>query len=63
MERPIDVRTLDEWMYAIQNVLNDLKPDAETADREHAVLLMKVLDDMRERRAQLRLRRHNELGY
>ncbi len=63
MEKPIDVRTLDEWMYAIQNVLNELDTSAEAPEREHAALLMKVLDDMRERRAHLRLRRHNELGY
>ena len=59
MEAPIDVRTLDEWMYAIQTVIRDT--DDAPADR--TALLQKVLDDMRERRAQLRLRRHNESGY
>ena len=60
MEAPIDIRTLDEWMYAIQTVIRET---TETPDDERATLLQKVLDDMRERRAHLRQRRHNESGY
>ncbi len=60
MEAPIDIRTLDEWMYVIQTVIRE---SADAPDDDGAILLQKVLDDMRERRAHLRQRRHNESGY
>ena len=59
MEKPVDIRTLDEWMYAINTAVGDLEPGGSP---EALALLRRTLDDMRERRAQLRLRRHNELG-
>ena len=63
MEKPIDVRTLDEWMYALQSILQDLEAERPVDASEHGALMQQLLDDMRERRAHLRLRRHNELGY
>ena len=60
METPIDIRTLDEWMYALNGAVAELEPETQT---EAVDLLRRTLDDMRERRAQLQLRRHNELGY
>ena len=60
METPIDIRTLDEWMYALNGAVAVLEPETQT---EAVDLLRRTLDDMRERRAQLQLRRHNELGY
>jgi hypothetical protein len=60
MDKPVDIRALDEWMYAINAALVELRP----AGRAEAVtLLQRTLDDMRERRAQLLLRRRNEHGY
>ncbi len=60
METPIDIRTLDEWMYALNGAVAELEPETQT---EAVDLLRRTLDDMRERRAQLQLHRHNELGY
>ncbi len=60
METPIDIRTLDEWMYALNGAVAVLEPETQT---EAVDLLRRTLDDMRERRAQLQLHRHNELGY
>ncbi len=60
METPIDIRTLDEWMYALNGAVAELEPETQT---EAVELLRRTLDDMRERRAQLQLHRHNELGY
>jgi hypothetical protein len=60
MEQAVDVRALDEWIYAIHTALGDLDP---ARDAEAIRLLRHTLDDMRERRAHLRLRRHNEVGY
>jgi hypothetical protein len=60
MEKAVDIRALDEWMYAITTALVELEP----AGRPAAVtLLRRTLDDMRERRAHLLLRRRNEHGY
>jgi len=58
MTKPVDVRALDEWIYVLNTALAELDKDAEAAR-----LLRKTLDDMRERRAQMRLERHNETGY
>ncbi len=58
MEPPIDIRTLDEWMYALNAAAAELDECSESVR-----LMRRVLDDMRERRAQLRLWRHNEVGY
>ena len=60
MDTAIDIRSLDEWMYAINTALGDLEPDGS---KEAAALLRRTLDDMRERRARLMLLRHNEAGY
>ena len=59
MDHGIDIRSLDEWMYAIQTVLTELGSD----DKESAELLQKTLDDMRDKRAHLKQVRHNETGY
>ena len=48
-------------MYAIQCALG--ATGAAQSEPESADLLRGVLDDMRERRAQLRLRRHNGHGF
>lgn len=60
MEQVVDVRALDEWMYTINTALEDLEP---TASAEPLALLRRTLDDMRERRARLRVLRHNVAGY
>lgn len=60
MNKPVDVRALDEWIYALNTALGEL--DAEV-NADAVTLLSRTLDDMRERRAQMRLERHNELGY
>ena len=60
METPIDIRTLDEWMYALNGAVAVLEPETQA---EAVDLLRRTLDDMRERRAQLHLHRHNQLGY
>jgi hypothetical protein len=60
MDKPVDIRALDEWMYAINTALVELKP---TGSPEAVALLQRTLDDMRERRAQLLLWRQNERGY
>ena len=54
----LDVRLLDEWIYALNFVAESLEADSDA----HA-LLLKTLDAMREQRAQLRLERHNVTGY
>ena len=60
MEELVDVRMLDEWIYAINTALGDLEPERQGVAQ---LALRRTLDDMGERRAQLRLRRHNELGF
>ena len=60
MEAPIGIRTLDEWMYAIQTVIRE---SSVAAGEDRTALLQRVLDDMRERRAHMRQRRHNDSGY
>lgn len=62
MEKPIDIRTLDEWMYSIHTAMSEIEPENGSAQPEALKLLRNILDDMRERRAQLRLRRHNEVS-
>jgi hypothetical protein len=60
MDKLVDIRALDEWMYAINTALVELEP----AGRPAAVsLLRRTLDDMRERRAQLLLQRRNQKGF
>ncbi len=60
MEKAIDIRNLDEWMYALNSAVALLEPETQT---EAVELIRRTLDHMRERRAQLHLHRHNELGY
>ncbi len=60
MKNGIDVRRLDEWMYTISTAVSELDPGR---DVEALVLLRRTLDGMREQRAQLELKRHNEIGY
>lgn len=60
MKLELEIRKLDEWMYSIHTVLEDLEP---TAGAETLALLQRTLDEMREIRAQLRLERHNEAGF
>ncbi len=60
MEKTVDVRRIEEWMYAITSSLGELEPKHDT---QSLALLQRTLDDMRECRAQLQLRRHNEVGY
>lgn len=60
MGKPVDVRTLDEWMYAINTAAADLE---SVGNSEALALIRATIDDMRERRAHLALQRHNELGY
>ncbi len=57
MNKPIDIRTVDEWMYAVSTALRESK------EKDTQELLQRVLDDMRERRSHLELLRHNEVGY
>ena len=60
MNKVVDIRALDEWLYQINEALCDLEPGGRPAAID---LLRRVLDDMRERRAHLLLRRRNEKGY
>ena len=60
MEPAVDIRALDEWMYAIHTALEDLEPGVDAAA---TALLRRTLDQMRERRAQLHLARLNQAGY
>ena len=60
MRETIDDRLLDEWMYTISLALESMGGDEKT---ETATALQKTLDEMRERRTALSLRRHNETGY
>ncbi len=60
MDQGIDIRALDEWMYAIQSALEELDP---AANADPIALLQRTLDAMRERRAALRTIRHNQAGY
>lgn len=60
MRETIDDRLLDEWMYTISLALESMGGDAKS---ETAAALQKTLDEMRERRTALSLRRHNETGY
>lgn len=59
MAKEMGIRQLDEWIYAIGKVVDDL-PDAKADDRK---ILLTMADEMREYRAELRLQRHNETGY
>ena len=59
MDQGIDIRNLDEWMYAVQSVITEIGDDQKDA----LELLQKTLDDMREKRARLKQLRHNETGY
>lgn len=60
MREPIDEKVLDEWMYAINCSRGEL---TEAGRPEMASVLQKTLDDMRDRRSTLVLRKHNETGY
>lgn len=60
MRDTIDDRVLDEWMYSVSLALDTLKGDEAT---DTATALQKTLDEMRERRTAIRLRKHNETGY
>ena len=60
MRETIDDRLLDEWMYTISLALESMGGDGKT---ETTAALQKTLDEMRERRTALSLRRHNETGY
>ena len=60
MEQTSEIRALEEWMYAINTAIGDLR---ESGSPETLAMLQRTLDQMREHRAQLRLRRHNESGY
>ena len=60
MQELIDDRTLDEWMYSISLAMQTLEGDDA---KESAAALQKTLDEMRERRTALSLRKHNETGY
>ncbi len=59
MDQGIDIRNLDEWMYAVQSAISEIGDDQKDA----LELLQKTLDDMREKRARLKQLRHNETGY
>ena len=60
MRETIDERVLGEWMYAVNAAVTELD---ESGRAEMARLLQKTLDDMRDRRGRLLLRKHNETGY
>ena len=60
MRETIDERVLEEWMYAVSTALEALHEAGQT---EPASILQKTLDDMRDRRGALALRKHNETGY
>ena len=60
MRDTIDDRVLDEWMYSVSLALAVLEGD-DTKDT--AAALQKTLDEMRERRTVISLRKHNETGY
>jgi hypothetical protein len=60
MRDTIDDRVLDEWMYSVSLALDALEGD-DTKDT--AAALQKTLDEMRERRTAISLRKHNETGY
>ena len=60
MREKIDDRVLEEWMYTVSLALEELSK-ANAADAVPA--LQKTLDEMRERRTALSLRKHNETGY
>ena len=54
----IDIRILDEWIYALNEAAAELDGGSQSGQ-----LLRSVVDQMRERRERLRLIRHNEQGY
>ncbi len=60
MNAAVDIRDLDEWMYALNTAAEQLDADA---DAEALRLVRQAVDEMREKRAELELRRHNETGY
>ena len=60
MRDTIDDRVLDEWMYSVSLALDTLKGDDA---KDTAAALQKTLDEMRERRTAISLRKHNETGY
>jgi hypothetical protein len=60
IQEVIDDRVLDEWMYSIDDAIRELN---EVGKESTVAILQKTLDDMRDRRATLRLRKHNETGY
>jgi hypothetical protein len=60
MKDAIDERVLEEWMYAVHTALTELDASGQA---ETAQILQKTLDDMRDRRGSLVLRKHNETGY
>ena len=60
MRDKIDDRVLDEWMYSVSLGLAVLEGD-DTKDT--AAALQKTLDEMREQRTAISLRKHNETGY
>jgi len=60
VDKPVDIRALDEWLYQINEALCDLEPGGRP---EAIELLRRTVDDMRERRAHLLLRRRNADGY
>lgn len=60
MRNTIDDRVLDEWMYSISLALEALEGDDA---KDTASALQKTLDEMRERRTAINLRKHNQTGY
>ena len=60
MRDTIDDRVLDEWMYSVSLALAVLEGD-DTKDT--AAALKKTLDETRDRRTAISLRKHNETGY
>ena len=60
MRDTIDDRVLDEWMYSVSLALAVLEGDDA---KDTAAALQQTLDEMRERRTAISLRKHNETGY
>ena len=54
-----DDRVLDEWMYSVSLALAVLDGD----DTKDTAAALKTLDEMREQRTAISLRKHNETGY
>ena len=56
MARELGIRQLDEWIYAITKIADDIEGDSKK-------ILLEMSDQMREYRAELRMHRHNEAGF